>query len=343
MTKKCVNIFVLGAGASVDYGLPVWDQLKDLLIKEITINGAVVISSDVTNRLQHELEEIGPGKKYETVDEMIPKFELEEDEEITGPFFEVVKGLFKSMPRPECAGWIETFVDKNNLEILLNVEANAASDYSTVFINFNYDTLLLSRIVHFFKKKYENTSKPEIREWRLSHGDGSDFAAKFRDCAQAIYHPHGILYLRDGDEARISPKASCHPISKTFRNAYTGGRSPRPNNITHGKDNAISCHDAYENFTFYDIKRRINQLSKSGRPDADIRLILLGVGPDSLELNLNKIFDGEPFNVTQVYYTCTKENEKHIYERYLNRFEAPTKSYQNCRELVEQNTLIPFD
>ena len=247
MSKKTVNIFVLGAGASVDYGLPVWDELKDLLIEEILNNGEVVISPDVTNRLRHELEDIGPGRKYETVDEMISAFEVEENEEITGPFFEVVKGLFKSMSRPECAGWIETFVDKNNLEILLNDKTNADSDYSTVFINFNYDTLLLSRIVQFFKNIYENTSKLEIREWRLTHGDGSDFAAKFRDCAQAIYHPHGILYLlRDGDEARISPKTFCHPISKTFRNAFTDGRSLRPNNITLGKDNRhlskISIH-----------------------------------------------------------------------------------------------------
>ena len=62
MATKRVNIFVLGAGASVDYGLPVWDRLKDLLIEELSSGGAVVISRDGTNRLLCELEEIGPAE-----------------------------------------------------------------------------------------------------------------------------------------------------------------------------------------------------------------------------------------------------------------------------------------
>ena len=72
----------------------------------------------------------------------------------------MVKKIFKSKVRTESVGWIETFVKKNNLEILLN---NEASNTSSVFINFNYDTLLLSKIVQFFRKKYE--SAPERKMW----------------------------------------------------------------------------------------------------------------------------------------------------------------------------------
>ena len=280
-------------------------------------------------------------RKYETVDEMIPKFELDEDEEITNPFFEVVKGLFKSKSKPNQAGWIETFVGENNLESLLNNEENAASDYSSVFINFNYDTLLLSRIVQYFKNKYQNASKLERRQWKLNYGEGSDFAAKFQGCAQAIYHPLGILYLCDGDETKINPKASRHSISKTYRNAFASGGRLRPNNITSGRDNAISCHDAMEQFTFTDIREQISRLAGEGRRDVEMRLIFLGVGPDSLELNLKWIFKEETFNVTQIDYTCIRDADKRAYEQYFKRFDATTERYKDCQELVDKNTFIP--
>lgn len=251
MNAKYVNMFVLGAGASVDYGLPVWADLRDMLIEEIETNEKTIISSDVTTRFLNELKEIGPGKKYTTVDDMISRFEEGEDgiPEITAAVFQVVKSIFKSKAKTEDKGWIETFIEKNNLEILLNNKTNATSDFPTVFINFNYDTLLLSRIVQFFKNKYDCTPKRDRKEWRLNHGVESDFGERFKDCAQAIFHPHGILYLSEGDETRISPNTSCHPISNTFRNARTSGASSPVSNITVGIDNAISCHDTREPFT----------------------------------------------------------------------------------------------
>lgn len=50
---------------------------------------------------------------------------------------------------------------------------------------------------------------------------------------------------------------------------------------------------------FYDIKRRINQLTENGGKDVDIRLILLGVGPDSLAFNLSKICPGGTFTLAR--------------------------------------------
>ncbi len=340
MTKRYVNVFVLGAGASVDYGLPVWDKLKELLIEEITINGAVVISSDVTNRLLRKLEDIGPGRTYETVDEMIAKFDDDEASEITGPIFDVVKRVFNLRARTKSVGWIETFMDKNNVEILLG---NETSGYPSVFINFNYDTLLLSKIVRFFKKKFKNTPKSEIKDWRLNHGAESDFGLNFEHCAKDIFHPHGILYLCDSDDIKIGRNTACRPTSNTFRNARTRGTDLEVSHITLGVDNAISCHETRPHFTFSDIKGRIRKLAGGGQGDLDIRLIVLGVGPISLEFNMNKIFKGETFEITEVYYTCKEDNERHVYEGYFSRFDAPTERYKDCRELVEKKILIPFD
>ena len=342
MSTKYVNVFVLGAGASVDYGLPVWRELRELLIEDIKKNGLSGFAPGASNRFLDELEQIGPGKTFETVDEMISNFEDDEAvfPETTVAIFEVVKKVFKSRAVAESAEWIETFVNQNNMEILLT---NEVSNYPTVFINFNYDTLLLSKIVQFFKHKCANASKSEIKQWRLQHGADSDFGKQFEHCANDIFHPHGILYLCESDEVRIGRKASCHPTSKTFRNARTRGASLDVSYIKVGVDNAISCHDTQEHFTFADIKKRINNLAGSGQRNVEMRLILLGVGPDSLAFNLNKIFGGQTFDVKEIHYTCTKEDDKHIYERYFNEFQATSQRYENCQELVEKNTFIPFN
>ena len=342
MSTKYVNVFVLGAGASVDYGLPVWAQLRELLIEDIKKNGLSEFPPGVANRFLNELEQIGPGKKYETVDEVISNFEDDEAEipETTVEIFEVVKQVFMSRVMTENVGWIETFVKKNNLESLLN---NEVSNFPTFFINFNYDTLLLSKFVQFFKHKCKNASKSEIKQWRLQHGADSDFEEKFEDWAKNIFHPHGILYLCESGELRIGRKTSCHPTSKTFRNARTRGASLAVSRTNIGVDNAISCHDAQEHFTFSDIKSRIHNLPGSGQRNAEMRLILLGVGPDSLAFNLDKFIGEKAFDIRQVYYTCTKEDDKHVYEQYLNMFEAATESYEDCQELVEKNTFIPFN
>lgn len=339
MNTNFMNIFVLGAGASVDYGLPVWSELGDLLIQNIEENKATILSADVSN-LVGELGQIGKGKKYRTVDEMISKFSRETTDfaETTAAWFKEVKTILEQRVKPESVGWIETFVRKNNLEILLH---NGASNNPSVFINFNYDTLLLMKIVEFYNGIYVNTANPKKAEWIAKNGLA--FEKRFQYCATDIFHPHGVLYLFDKDEIKIGENTYCYPTTKTFINSHTSGDGPPVNTTRTGEDNAISCHDAYEHFTFIEIKKRISSLARGGEGATDIRLILLGVGPDSLAFNLNKIFNEQTFAVSQVYYTCTNEDEEYIYQQYLNRFQATSVRYENCQELVEENIFIPFN
>ena len=340
MSTKFANIFVLGAGASVDYGLPIWCELSDLLIQQVTEIEARKFSLDIWNRLVGELEEIGSGKKYSTVDEMISKFSRSTPDfaEVTEEIFEQVKIILKSRVITENVGWIEELIDKNDLEILLT---RKATNYSTVFINFNYDTLLVSKIVQFFHREFRRTPNEEKAEWYTQ--TGLDFERKFEYCANHIYHPHGVLYLFDGNEIKIGEKTFCYPTTKTFINAQTTVEDRRVSSYGSGSNNAISCHDAHEQFTFADIKERIHELAGGAQGDVEVRLIVLGVGPDALEFNLDKIFDGQRFHVKQVHYTCKREHEIHIYKQYFDKFQATTMRYKNCKELIQKNTFIPFN
>ena len=339
MSKKFVNVFVLGAGASVDYGLPIWCELSELLIRHIEENKAQIPAADVSILLR-ELGQIGTGKKYTTVDQMISEFSRETTDfaETTAAMFKEVRTILEQRVRPETVGWIERFVKSNDLEILLR---NEATNNSPVFINFNYDDILLLKIVEFFNGKYANTSNLTKAEWRAN--TGYNFENRFKNCARDIFHPHGILYLFDKDTIKIGEKTHCRPTTKTFMNARTSGENQLVSGWNSGGDNAVSCLDARDHFTFADIKKRINELTGGGQGGVDIRLIVLGVGPDSLAFNLDKIFGGQAFAVRQIHYTCTEDDEMHIYERYFDGFQATSQRYENCQELVEKNTFIPFN
>ncbi len=340
MNTKCVNVFVLGAGASVDYGLPVWCELRSMLIKYLNDNMECLGSYKNTNSFIEELPAVGPCKKYPTVDNLISEFALESSDfpATTRAIFDAIKKIFKSKARQEREGWIETFVKNNNIDTLLN---NKRSKTPSVFINFNYDTLLLGQVVDFFRKQYLNTPNRERSVWFTKNG--LEFEKKYLYCARYIFHPHGILYLRDEDEIKIGEKTSCYPISQTCLNAHTNGLEPLVTSYGEGGDNAVSCHNAYENFTFKDITDRINELANHDQQNRELKLILLGVGPHSLEFNLKKIFEGQAFDVRQIHYTCTSEDKIQFYEQYFDRFEATTERYKDCQELAEKTTFIPFD
>ena len=339
MNTNYMNIFVLGAGASVDYRLPVWSELKELLTEHFKEDRGGTISPEKSNRYLEELEEIGPSRRYATVDEMISTIsdKTADSTETSAEIFKGVKTIFEQRVRSEEVGWIETFVKNNDLENLLN---NETSNHPSVFINFNYDTLFLMKIVEFFKEINESTPNPKKAAWRKK--TGFNFENKFEMCARDIFHPYGILNLFDNDRIKVGKETFCYPTTKTYINARIIP-DQRVKAWKSGGDNAISCHDADDKFTFVDIKARIRALGGGREGNVDTRLVVLGVGPISLEFNLKKIFDGQRFQVKQVHYTCMEEDEKHIYEAYFGKFQATTVRYKNCKELVEENTFIPFE
>ena len=135
--------------------------------------------------------------------------------------FKEVKTILEQRVRPETVGWIETFVKSNDLEILLR---NESTNNSPVFINFNYDTILLLKIVEFFDEKYSSTSNLTKAEWRAN--TGYNFENRFKNCIRDIFHPHGILNLFDEDRMKIGNETFCYATTKTFLNAKTSGEKP---------------------------------------------------------------------------------------------------------------------
>lgn len=336
--EKCVNMFILGAGASVDYGLPVWSELEGLLLDYLKDYTDCLGSRDLTQRFIEELNKIGPGEKYDTVDRLISVFPHGNDNfpDPTEAIFDAVKEIFQRRVRLNSGGWIEIFLAKNNVQPRLE---NENSHNPSVFINFNYDTLFLSRVVKSFKEKYERF--PERKKWKKL--TGREYETEFEGCANDIFHPHGISVLCGKEELKIGLKNFCHPTSNTYRNAQQRVGGTDLSRIKLGVDNAISCHDTQDHFTFAQIKARIKELARSGHGKAEMRLILFGMGPDALEFNLDKIFGGQKFDVRQIYYTCTEEKNVHTYEAYFEKFRATIQRYSDCEELVEKNTFMAFD
>ena len=335
-TTRRLNIFVLGAGASADYGLPMWAELRDLLIAHIGGRRSET-SSDISATLLAGLFQVGENKKYETIDKMISEISKKTANlSVLEELFKSVKEIFKLKLIDNKHGWIETFIEKNNLNALLDT---TVSNNDGVFINFNYDDILVSRIVTFFDKEHTMTAPEVSWDWRTK--TGRDFEDKFSQCLGDVFHPHGMLYLFEKDSLKIGEKTYCRPVCETFRNAEVSINSRTGSSVTHGGDSAISCHDTQEAFTFSKIKERIKDLAYA-EMGTDVRLILLGVGPSSLELNLDKVFGDYELPIREIHYTCTDIKNMPVYEKYFRKFGAMllTNKYENCRDLVEGNVFL---
>jgi hypothetical protein len=132
-------VLVLGAGASVDYGLPTWRNLS-LLVKE-------KIGKDTEKRYQYKkeildwIDKVGEKKKYKTIDECIKEESASKEyhsngHEIENELFLVMKDIFNEIYKEQDNGWIRALNEK----ILLN-KGNGL-EHKIAFINYNYDNVL---------------------------------------------------------------------------------------------------------------------------------------------------------------------------------------------------------
>ena len=95
--SSVTHILILGAGASVDYGLPIWKDL-DLLIRN-------KISKDSENYYKYKkeilawIDKVGSEKVYQTIDQCIKDESVSPDYHTTGPeieneIFLILKEIF---------------------------------------------------------------------------------------------------------------------------------------------------------------------------------------------------------------------------------------------------------
>ena len=133
LNEKINHILVLGAGASSDYGLPVWKDLN-ISIKE-------KINKDTGNYYQHKkeilswMDKVGEKKDYYTIDECIQKESVSKNchsngHEIENQIFLIIRDIFDEVYKENNDGWIR----KLNEKILHNKEVSL--EHTMTFINY---------------------------------------------------------------------------------------------------------------------------------------------------------------------------------------------------------------
>lgn len=173
------KIFILGAGASVDYGLPTWSELNDLVRAKII--------NDTNNQYKYKdeiiswLDNVGVKKTYKTIDECM-KLESasaqyhDNGHEIEDNLFRIIKDTFDEIYKDNQLGWIRKLneIIKDNKEIKL--------EKRLAFINYNYDNVLDRNFLNFnyLSAKHRQFNYRE----RLEELSG---ARSF------CFHPHGYF------------------------------------------------------------------------------------------------------------------------------------------------------
>ncbi|MBX4197957.1 hypothetical protein KW782_01335 [Candidatus Parcubacteria bacterium] len=219
------RLVILGAGASVDYGLPVWDELQDLILEHM--------KRDTVNRYKHKeaisewVEKVGSGKDHPTIDVCISIESRAKKYHSTGldienDIFQVMRDIFEEKYRAPENGWLERL----NVKILTKPNL----DGKIAFVNYNYDRVLEDNFLDFsFLPQKDRLS---IRRGRLS---------QLSDVIVNALYPHGSLYRElETNSAHIFRVQETH---KTNSGEYI---------------DAVSCHESHSHtFSTHDITAAI--------------------------------------------------------------------------------------
>lgn len=207
------KIFVLGAGASADYGIPTWSSLSEMVIKHL--------DKDTQGKYKYKteictwLEKVGDktlGKTYSTIDECISAESVTTKYRITGTdieeeIFKIISEVFSEKYHKNEDGWI------HKLSMKVVADELGGLERQIMFVNYNYDDVL--------EKNFLNFESLSHKQRELIHGEIISILSGKRLLA---LHPHGAFGPNDED---------CR-IWKSVKTIKTGK----------GYTDAISCYDS---------------------------------------------------------------------------------------------------
>ena len=297
------NIIILGAGASADYGIPLWEELKDLIPKELKND-----NSKVAGIVKEIIEKA--SKDNLTIDKaLFDKLETIEEAAYNNChnlFFSTLEKIFNNKRKMNTNGWLISFLEKN---INLNNHYNFFKE--NIIINFNYDNILCAKLYNFFSQPRDTKIREEARANNKSIENIKEKYSEIKDyyayidqypTKYNIFHPHGRFSNYETDD-------------------YNNGKP-------------ISCYDATGIF------KEVNSKLFTLFGNKPLNLIVLGVSPTSLEYNLKKLeLDFFKYR-SKMHFTCFKEGELNTYLDYFKeRFKLEDKNlikYKDCLEFAEK-------
>ncbi len=136
------HFFILGAGSSVEYGLPVWKDLSKQIKERANNDDSLQYKTQILNWM----DKIGEKKLYATLDECIAKEAASKDHHVDGldiedKIFSIILQIFNDSYHQNPDGWI----NKLNRKILNNKDLQN----QLAFINYNYDHVLDDNFLNY--------------------------------------------------------------------------------------------------------------------------------------------------------------------------------------------------
>lgn len=239
------HLLILGAGASVDYNLPVWADLcpkmKNLLESEE--GDLYTYKTEILSWISR----VGQGSRYATIDECIAIESISKEYKANGgdienQIFILMRDILQKSYTENEDGWINTL---NRKFLTTSLESRIA------FINYNYDDVLNQNFLNF--DGLTQKEKRSIYKTRLAELSGVQIPTL---C------PHGTLF----------PNNEIDYNSHVFRYAST---------IKTGDDeyvDVVSCFDSGEHEVFKDnLVSKVNLyiLGLGGGMEINLNKILL--------------------------------------------------------------------
>ena len=340
------EIFILGAGASSCVGLPLWDELKQLILdrisdKEALKNLSELYHDDIFSMAKSWMEKVGKGKgKYKTIDECIfvemSKADNEDFEKTHDLLFLIIEQIFNEK-------FNELKKDDHFISILINI---FTKDFyikeggfelfiaNKIFIDFNYDNvlsrLLRNKILKTIEGEISISSIREAAKQRKTIDEESEIRKINTTIANTknLFKPHGCF----------NHKQSFLVNSETYKNFMPG--------LCYNQ--CISCYDASEGRLCFEAIDNVLKDHKyinvygTAIESKNVNLYILGVGPDSLSYNVEKINFPKDILINKIVYTCYDEDQKNKYEEFLmEKFGGDVKleCIKACEDLKNVYTL----